>query len=134
VVYSRDNNQFPTTIDVFAIIVLLIALLGTWWAPAINLAQQNNNPVTVANATQFTAPVVIIEIVFDTAPTQAVTINNIHAMYQYYDNEGYHLIFIVPTNKTYVLSPACCSRTRYLTPRKYYAFWLGECVAIRTDK
>jgi len=134
VAYSGGNSQFPTRIDVFIAIALLVALIGFLWVPAINLTRPNNNPVTVPNATPPIPPLVTIEIVFDTPPTQNVTINNYHALYQFHDNEGYHMVFVVPINKTYVLSPVCCTRTRYLTPKKYYAFWAGDCVAIRTDK
>ena len=132
--FSGDNNQFPTHIDAFIAIALLVALLGFLWAPAINLTQQNNKTVTVPNATQFIPPIVTIEIVFDSPPSQNVTINNYRALYRFHDDEGYHMVFVVPTNRTYVLNPVCCSRSRYLAPGKYYAFWLGECVAIRTDK
>jgi len=134
VAYSRGNSQFPTLIDVFVAIAILMATLGFFWAPAADLIMQGIKTVTAPNATQFTAPIVTIEIVFDTPPTQTVTINNYHAMYRFHDDEGYHMVFVVPASKTYVLSPVCCTRSRYLSPGKHYAFWLGECVAIRTDK
>jgi heme/copper-type cytochrome/quinol oxidase subunit 2 len=76
-----------------------------------------------------------IEIVLDQEPPVEVTVNGYHAVVKYKDSEGYHLVFVVPSNKTYVLSPACCSRLRYLTPgKRHYAYWLGGCVALRTDK
>jgi len=76
-----------------------------------------------------------IEIVLDAPPTQEVTINGYHAVVKYQDSEGYHLVFVVPSNRTYVLHPSCCSRLRYLTPgKRYYAYWLGGCVAVRTDR
>jgi len=126
------EKGFPTSIDMAIILALLLAVIGFLWFPTIQIFQQSNK--TVTNSDQSTSPVVTIEIVLDTPPTQEVTINNYHAVYQFHDGEGYHLVFIVPANKTYVLSPACCSRTRYLSPGKHYAFWLGGCVAIRTDK
>jgi len=70
----------------------------------------------------------------DTPPTQTVTINNYPPLHQFSSDEGYHLVFMVPQNKTYTLSPACCSRFRYLPPGKHYAYWLGGCVAVRTDR
>jgi hypothetical protein len=115
------------------VLALLLAVTGFLWFPAMQIFQQGNK--TVTNSEQKSLPVVTIEIVLDTPPTQEVTINNYHAVYQYRDGEGYHLVFVVPANKTYVLSPSCCSRTRYLSPKKYYAYWVGGgCVAIRTDK
>jgi hypothetical protein len=107
--------------------------MGYLWLPTMqDLFQQSNK--TVTNSDQSTSPVVTIEIVLDTPPTQEVTINNYHAVYQFHDGEGYHLVFIVPANKTYILNPTCCTRIRYLSPGKHYAFWLGGCVAVRTDK
>jgi hypothetical protein len=114
------------------VLALLTAVIGLQWLPAIQMFQQGNK--TVTNSGQSGVPVVTIEIVLDTPPTQDVTINSYHAVYQYRDGEGYHLVFVVPQNKTYILSPVCCTRSRYLSPGKHYAFWLGGCVAIRTDK
>jgi hypothetical protein len=120
--------ESPTARDAAVVIsLLLVSVLGLW-----HPFQQSIN--SVINSRQSGFPVVIIEIVLDTVPSQEVTINGYHVTYKYLDGEGYHLVFIVPANKTYVLSPSCCSRFRYLSPKKYYAFWLGGCVAIRTDK
>jgi len=133
VAYSGGDRQFPTSIDIAIVVFLLLAVTGYLWLPAVQgLFQQSNR--TVTNNGQSISPVVMIEIVLDTPPTQGVTINNYHAVYQFHDSEGYHLVFVVPVNKTYVLSPVCCTRSRYLSPGKHYAFWLGGCVAIRTDK
>jgi len=80
-------------------------------------------------------PVVQIELVLDQEPPVEVTVNGYHAVIKYKDGEGYHLVFVVPSNKTYVLSPACCSRLRYLAPgKRHYAYWMGGCVALRTDR
>jgi hypothetical protein len=132
VAYSGGNNQFPSAIDIAIVLALLTAVIGLQLFPAIQMFQQDNKAVTYSG--QNGILVVIIEIVLDTPPTQDVTINNYHAVYQYHDGEGYHLVFVVPKNKTYILSPVCCTRSRYLSPGKHYAFWLGGCVAIRTDK
>jgi len=134
VAYLGDSRQFPTLTDALVVVVILLAILGPLWLPTINPTQQNNNPLTAPNATPPIPPFVTIEIVFDAPPTQNVTVNNYHALYQFRDDEGYHMVFVVPANKTYVLNPVCCTKSRYLTPKKYYAFWLGGCVAIRTDK
>ena len=129
------ESGFPTSIDIAIILILLLAVIGFLWLPAIQVIQgfQQDNKAVTSNE-QSRGLIVTIEIVLDTPPSKDVTINNYHAVYQYHDNEGYHLVFIVPANKTYILNPSCCTRSRYLSPRKYYAFWLGECVAIRTDK
>jgi hypothetical protein len=80
-------------------------------------------------------PVVQIELVLDQEPPAEVTVNGYHAVVKYQDSEGYHLVFVVPASKTYVLSPSCCSKLCYLTPgKRHYAYWLGGCVAVRTDK
>jgi hypothetical protein len=80
-------------------------------------------------------PVVQIELVLDQEPPVEVTVNGYHAVIKYKDSEGYHLVFVVPSNKTYVLSPACCSRLSHLTPgKRHYAYWMGGCVALRTDR
>jgi hypothetical protein len=134
VAYLGDSRQFPTLTDALVVVVILLAILGPLWLPTINPTQQNSNPLTAPNATPPIPPFVTIEIVFDAPPTQNVTVNNYHALYQFRDDEGYHMVFVVPANKTYVLNPVCCTKSRYLTPKKYYAFWLGGCVAIRTDK
>jgi len=126
------EKGFPTSIDMVVILVLLLAVIGYLRFPAIQVFQQDSK--TVTNSEQSRGLIVTIEIVLDTPPTQDVTINNYHAVYKFRDNEGYHLVFVVPANKTYILNPTCCTRSRYLSPRKYYAFWLGGCVAIRTDK
>lgn len=133
--YSGGDRQFPTSIDLAIVVILLLAVIGYLWFPAIQEIQgfQQYNR-TVTNSEQSRGLIVTIEIVLDTPPTQDVTINNYHAVYQFHDIEGYHLVFVVPANRTYVLSPSCCTRTRYLSPGKHYAFWLGGCVAIRTDK
>jgi len=124
--------ESPTARDIAVVISLLLVVIGFHWIPSIQLFQQGNKTVTDSEQNGF--PVVTIEIVLDTPPSQEVTINSYHAVYKYHDGEGYHLVFVVPANKTYVLNPSCCTRTRFLGPRKYYAFWLGGCVAIRTDK
>jgi hypothetical protein len=124
--------ESPTARDIAVVILLLLAVTISQWHPAVQLFQQGNK--TVTNSEQSRFPVVTIEIVLNTPPTQTVTINNYPPLYQFSNGEGYHLVFVVPQNKTYILDPSCCSRTRYLSPRKYYAFWLGGCVAIRTDK
>jgi hypothetical protein len=124
--------ETPSTRDIALVILLLLAVALSLWHPAVQVFQQGNK--TVTNSEQSRFPIVTIEIVLDTPPTQDVTINNYHALYQYHDGEGYHLVFVIPQNKTYILSPVCCTRFRYLSPGKHYAFWLGGCVAIRTDK
>jgi hypothetical protein len=121
--------ESPSARDIAVVISLLLVAVLSLWQPF----QQGNK--TVTNSEQSGFPAVTIEIVLDTPPSQDITINNYRAVYQYHDGEGYHLVFIVPASKTYVLSPSCCSRTRYLSPRKYYAYWVGGgCVAIRTDE
>jgi hypothetical protein len=128
-----SEDKFPSVLDIVVVILLLIVALNNLWLPAVQgLFQQGNSSVT--NIEQYSLPVATIEIVLDTPPTQDVTINGYHAVHKFHDGEGYHLVFIVPVNKTYILNPSCCTRTRYLSPRKHYAFWLGGCVAIRTDK
>ena len=127
------ENGFPMSIDMAIVLVLLLAVIGFHWFPAIQIFQQGNK--TVTNSEQYGFPVVTIEIVLDTQPDSRVTINGYSPIHQYLDAEGYHLVYIVPVNKTYVLSPACCSRSRFLGPGRHYAFWIGGgCVAIRTDK
>jgi len=125
--------ESPTARDIAVVILLLLAVTISQWHPAVQVFQQGNK--TVTNSEQNLFPVVTIEIVLDTQPDSRVTINGYSPIHQYPDAEGYHLVYIVPVNKTYVLSPACCSRTRFLGPGKHYAFWIGGgCVAIRTDK
>ena len=120
--------ESPTAKDFAVVISLLLLSVLSLWHPL----QQSNK--TIINSEQSGLPVVTIEIVLDTVPSQEVTINGYHAVYKYRDSEGYHLVFVVPINKTYILSPVCCTRFRYLSPGKHYAFWLGGCVAIRTDR
>ena len=80
-------------------------------------------------------PVVQIELVLDQEPPVEVAVNGHRALIKYEDGEGYHLVFVVPSNETYVLSPACCPMLSRLTPwKRHYAYWLGGCVALRTDK
>lgn len=80
-------------------------------------------------------PVVQVELVLDQEPPVEVTVNGYHAVVKYRDSEGYHLVFVVPAASSYVLQPSCCSKLRNLTPgKRHYAYWLGGCVALRTDK
>jgi hypothetical protein len=114
---------------VVAVVALVVLALLVLHARATDLGRlaQPQPPVV--------QPVVQIELVLDQEPPVEVTVNGVRARTQYSDSEGYHLVFVVPSNKTYVLSPACCQKLRYLTPgKRHYAYWAGGCVALRTDK
>ena len=109
-------------------IVLVLLAFTSLQAPSVA-------PPTGQTSPTRQAPAVTIELVLDQAPSAQVTVNGYSAAARYWDRDGYHLVFAVPSNGTYVLRPACCPGQSYLAPgRRYYAYWLGSCVAIRTDR
>ena len=118
----RGSASEAAVVIVAAVALVALALLALRATDLGSLAQPQ-------------LPVVQIELVLDQEPPVEVTVNGYHALIKYEDGEGYHLVFVVPSNKTYVLSPACCPRLSHLTPwKRHYAYWLGGCVALRTDK
>jgi len=132
-VASSRGSRSPTATDAAVAIALLLAATSHLWLPALAALHQGSE--AVAGGERPALPVTTIELVLDAPPTQEVTINGYHAVAKYQDGEGYHLVFVVPSNRTYALHPSCCSRLRYLTPgKRYYAYWLGGCVAVRTDR
>jgi hypothetical protein len=117
---ARGSASEAAAVVVAVVALIVLALVALRALGTEHLAQQG---LTAA-----------IEIVLDQEPTTEVTVNGYRAAVKYSSAEGYHLVFVVPQSKTYVLSPACCSRLRYLTPgKRHYAYWMGGCVALRTD-
>jgi hypothetical protein len=118
----RGSASEAAVVIVAAVALVVLALLALRATDLGRLAQPQ-------------PPVVQIELVLDQEPPVEVTVNGYHAVIKYKDGEGYHLVFVVPAASSYVLQPSCCSRLRNLTPgRRHYAYWLGGCVALRTDK
>jgi len=131
-VVSSRGSRFPTATDAAVAIALLLAATSHLWLPALAALHQGSEAVTGGERPAL--PVTTIELVLDTPPTGDVTVNGHRAALRYQDGEGYHLVFVVPASGTYELSPACCHRLRFITPGKHYAYWLGGCVAVRTDR
>ena len=118
----RGSASEVAAVIVAAVALVVLALLALRATDLGRLAQPQ-------------PPVVQIELVLDQEPPVEVTVNGYHAVVKYKDSEGYHLVFVVPASKAYALQPSCCSRLCYLTPgKRHYAYWLGGCVALRTDK
>jgi len=126
VAFSRGGSRFPTATDAAVAIALLLAATSHLWLPA--LAALHQAAASGARA------VTTIELVLDVEPTGDVAVNGYRAAVKYWDGEGYHLVFIVPQSGAYELSPSCCHRLRFLSPGKHYGYWLGGCVAVRTDR
>ena len=122
----------PAARDIAVVAALLLAATSHLWLPA--LAALHQGIKAAASGEQPALPVTTIELVLDVEPTGDVTVNGYRAAVKYRDGEGYHLVFIVPASKAYELSPSCCSRLRFLSPGKHHGYWLGGCVAVRTDR